>query len=486
MDLSNKSSPSSSRLTVILTVLLAVALAAGALVYWLTRPPAVRVAQNVPGMDGRPPGLAVRDVARIGTIFEAGPGKASTLPGLWPGFRGADFSNVATAAVPALATTWPANGPRALWAVDLGEGYAAPAVRNGRVYLLDYDEARRADILRCFSLEDGREIWRRGYGVQLKRNHGMSRTIPAVTERYAVTIGPRGHVMCVEADGGRYLWGIDMERRFGTRIPDWYTGQCPLIDGDTVVLAPCGTNVFMLGVDLASGRSVWETPAPGGLKMSHSSVVPASIAGRRMFVYAAVGGLAGVAADGAERGNILWQTPEWKANVIAPAPVVMPDGRVFVTAGYGAGSMVFQVTREGDAFKVAVLRSFNPRGGLACEQQTPLYYRGRLFGILPKDAGANRSQFVCADTDGTLLWTSGPDVRFGLGPFMVAGDRFLMLDDNGVLTMAQASAERYIPMARARVLAGTDSWGPLALAGTRLLARDSKRMVCLELGEEGK
>jgi outer membrane protein assembly factor BamB len=38
-------------------------------------------------------------------------------------------------------------------------------------------------------------------------------------------------------------------------------------------------------------------------------------------------------------------------------------------------------------------------------------------------------------------------------------------------------------MARAQVLNGTDSWGPLALAGTRLLLRDSKRMICLELGK---
>lgn len=455
---------------------------AGALVFWLTRPPALRVVENLPGMDGRPVGLAQRDVVRIGTIFESGPGRASALPGLWPAFRGADFSNVAPAPAAPLATAWPTNGPRVLWSVDLGEGYAAPAVRNGRVYVLDYDEARRADMLRCLSLDDGREIWRRGYGVLLKRNHGISRTIPAVADRYVVTIGPRGQAMCVEADSGRYLWGIDMQRRFGTRVPDWYTGQCPLIDGDTVVLAPCGTNFLMLGVDLASGRSVWETPAPGAWRMSHSSIAPATIAGRRMYVYAAVGGMAGVAADGTDRGRILWQTAEWRPSVIAPAPVIMPDGRIFVTAGYGAGSMVFQVTREGDAFKAAVLRAFNPRGGLACEQHTPVFYRGRLFGVLPKDAGPNRSQFVCADADGTLLWTSGPDVRFGLGPFMVAGDRFLILDDNGVLTMAQASTERFIPMARARVLAGTDSWGPLALAGTRLLLRDSKRMICLELG----
>ena len=464
----------------------AVAVAVVALWYGLTRPPAVHVVMSVPGMDGRPAELPVRDVAHIGTIFEFGPGKPSNYPGTWPGFRGADFSNLAPAPKAPLASSWPTNGPQALWTATLGEGCAGAAVRNGRVYIMDYDESGRADMLRCLSLDDGREIWRRGYTIQVKRNHGMSRTVAAVSERHVVTIGPRGHVMCVEADSGRFLWGLDMERKLGARVPDWYTGQCPLIDGEVAVLAPCGTNVFMMGVECSTGRTLWETPPPGAWKMSHSSVAPAVIAGRRMYVYAAIGGMAGVAADGADRGRILWQTSEWRASVIAPTPVVMPEGRIFVTAGYGAGGMVFQVSREGEKYVVKTVRKFNPRNGLACEQHTPLFYQGRLFGVLPKDAGPRHNEFACADVDGNILWTSGTDIRFGIGPFMIVGDRLLVLDDEGVLTMARMDRERFIPMARARVLPGQDSWAPMALVGTRLLVRDFKHMVCLELGEKGR
>lgn len=455
-----------------------------ALVYWQNRPTVLPATMGVPGMDGRPADLPVKNNVRIGTIFIPGTGKPSTLTGTWPGFRGPDFSNIAPAPSAPLATTWPTNGPKALWMVETGEGCAAPIVSKGCVYLLDYDETARADVLRCLSLDDGRELWRRGYGVQLKRNHGMSRTVPAVSEPYVITIGPRGHVMCTETGTGRFLWGIDMERRFGTKIPDWYTGQCPLIDGDSVVLAPAGTNTFMLGVELATGKTVWETPSGGRWKMSHSSVVPAVIAGRRMYVYAAIGCLAGVAADGPDRGKLLWQTPEWRANVIAPSPVILPDDRLFVTAGYGAGSMLFQVTREGAAFAVKTLKKFATRAGLACEQHTPIFHQNRLFSVLPKDAGANKNTFACADTEGTILWTSGDGMRFGIGPFLVVGDRFLILDDEGVLTMARASTERFIPMARAKVLPGHDSWGPLAIAGTRLLLRDFKHLMCVELGEQ--
>ena len=50
-----------------------------------------------------------------------------------------------------LARTWPAEGPRVLWSVDVGEGYAGAAVLEGRVYLLDYDQDKQADVVRCLS-----------------------------------------------------------------------------------------------------------------------------------------------------------------------------------------------------------------------------------------------------------------------------------------------------------------------------------------------
>lgn len=453
--------------------------------YWIGRPLDVSVVESVPGMDGRPEGVAAAEPkVKIGELFVKGPGEPSSLPGEWSGFRGGDGLNLGRP-LGALAERWPAGGPPRVWSIELGEGHAGPVILGGRVYVLDHDETRRADLLKCFSLADGRTLWERGYTVRIKRNHGFSRTVPAVGGGVVVSIGPRCHVMAVDAASGDFLWGLDMVRDLGTQEPDWYTGQCPLIDGGVAVVAPCGTNVFMMGLDCRDGHVVWSVPSPGAWKMSHSSVVLTTIAGKRMYVYAAINGMAGVSAEGEDKGRILWQTDEWTPSVIVPCPVVLENGRVFVTAGYGGGSMIFDVQREGERFTVLKVKGYVPREGFASEQQTPVVFGGRMFGVLPKDAGPNRNQFVCADRDGSLLWTSGKEDRFGLGPVMVAGDRFLIMGDDGTLTMARASTEGWFKMAQARVLEGHDAWGPMALAGTRLLARDSKRMVCLELGEGG-
>jgi outer membrane protein assembly factor BamB len=121
----------------------------------------------------------------------------------------------------------------------------------------------------------------------------------------------------------------------------------------------------------------------------------------------------------------------------------------------------------------------------ACEQQTPIFWQGHLFGIMPKDAAALRGQFVCLDTEGRLRWGSGKTERFGLGPFLVAHDKILILNDNGELTMIRASLDGYEQLARAKVLKGRDAWAPMALVDGKLILRDSETMICLDLRGKG-
>ena len=158
---------------------------------------------------------------------------------------------------------------------------------NGRVYLMDYDQPKRSDALRCLSLADGKEIWRFAYRNAVKRNHGMSRTVPAVTEKFVVAMGPKCHVVCVDAITGELRWGMDLVREFGSTVPPWYAGQCPLIEGGKVILAPAGKDALLIAVDIQTGKEVWRTPNPNGWQMTHSSVMPVDFCGELMLVYCA-------------------------------------------------------------------------------------------------------------------------------------------------------------------------------------------------------
>ncbi len=160
-----------------------------------------------------------------------------------------------------LARSWPPTGPPVLWSIELGEGYAGAAVSDGRVFVLDYDEQAAADTIRCLSLDDGREIWRNGYPVAVTRNHGMSRTVPAIVEDHVITMGPRCHVACWDAKTGECRWLIDLVREHATTEPRWYAGQCPLIDEGRLILAPCGSALLM-AVDYRTGEVIWQSPNP--------------------------------------------------------------------------------------------------------------------------------------------------------------------------------------------------------------------------------
>lgn len=461
-------------------ILLSVVVAGILFVYWLVYNPVKDIHASIPGMDNRPAQSESTERILIGEGFDLYSEYNSSLTGKWTQFRGAGSDNISTDNTK-LISSWGA-GPKIDWQVELGEGHAAPVVYNGKVYVLDYDEVKKADALRCFSLETGEELWRRWYRVHIKRNHGMSRTVPAINDKYLVTMGPRCHVMCTDPNTGEFLWGLDLVKEYMSEIPFWYTGQCPILEDNVVILAPGGKSL-LIAVDCTTGKVLWETPNPDNWQMSHSSVMPMTLDGKKMWVYAAVGGIVGVSAEGDDIGQILWKTKDFSPSVVAPSPVVLKNGKIFMTAGYGAGSILFQVKKNGNAYEVATLQKFKPKDGVASEQQTPIVYKDRMFAILPKDAGGMRNRFVCCDpTDCTkILWTSGTNDRFGLGPYIIADGKFFILKDDGTLTIAKASTEKFEMLDKTKVLDGHDAWGPLVVADGRLLMRDAKHLLCIDV-----
>jgi outer membrane protein assembly factor BamB len=261
--------------------------------WWLVHDPVDNFTASLPGADNRPARAdSLSELINIGEYFFAAGGVLTEGTETWPNFRGISHDNISKSPVK-LIDGFGGKVPPVIWSIDLGEGHAGAAIYKGAVYVLDYDELKRSDILRCINLADGREVWQRGYRVTIKRNHGMSRTVPAVTEKYVVTIGPRAHVMCLDRLTGNVQWGLDVEKEYKTEIPFWYTGQCPLVVNDTAIIA-AGGKALIVAIDCATGEKVWETPNSKGWKMSHSSIMPMDFGGRKMFVYSAIGESAGL------------------------------------------------------------------------------------------------------------------------------------------------------------------------------------------------
>jgi outer membrane protein assembly factor BamB len=201
--------------------------------------------------------------------------------------------------------------------------------------------------------------------------------------------------------------------------------------------------------------------------------MPMEFAGERTYVYCASLGVVGVSA---KDGQALWETTEWKISIATvPSPVILPGGRIFLSGGYNAGSLMLEVKETGGQWTAQTAYRLEPEV-FGATQQTPAFFNGRLYGIRPD------GQFVCLDLEGKVLWSSGPGHTFGLGPFLPADGLIFAMNDTGKLTLFEALPDRFNLLAQAQVLKGRESWGPMTLAGTRLIVRDLTRMACLEVG----
>jgi outer membrane protein assembly factor BamB len=266
---------------------------------------------------------------------------------------------------------------------------------------------------------------------------------------------------------------LDLVRDFGATVPQWYSGQCPLVDDGKVILGVGSTNALLIAVGISDGKVLWKSPNPRQWLMTHSSVVPMNFGGKRIYVYCGSHGVAGVSADD---GSLLWDTVDWKISIATiPSPVILEGGRIFLCGGYNAGSLMLQLKEDAGRIYPKILFRLGPEV-FGATQQTPIYYNQHLFGVRPD------GQFVCLDLNGKVIWTSGTSRQFGLGPFLLANGVIFAMNDSGRLSLLTASTENYQLLAEAQVLNGRESWGPLALAANRLLARDFTRMVCLEVG----
>lgn len=446
---------------------------AALIAHWLIAAlPGVAILPRVPLPQNRPVNASA--AVDLKGFFRAGEGVAGTSGAQWPGFRGAARDNINSEQIP-LARKWPDGGPTRRWQIDVGEGYAGPAVVNGRVYLIDYDEQFGADVLRCLSSDDGREIWRRGYKIEIGRNHGISPTVCAVGDGFVLSMGPKCDVLCADAVTGEFKWGMDLVREFGTSVPQWYTGQNPLIENGRAILAP-GGEALLVSVELSSGKIVWRTSNPDGWQMTHSSVVPIQLEGEKFYLYCTTGGLAGIWAD---EGSIAFTLPEWKVRMATvPSPLPLPGDRVLLTGGYGAGAMMIRLARDGRKVKPTILYRLSPEV-FGAEQHTPIFYKGFVYGILPVS-----SQLACLSLEGKQLWASGGKAKFGLGPFLIADGMLVVLSDNGTLNLVEPTPDGFKPIAQAKVFDHAhDAWGPMAIGGGRLYARDLTRLACFDLKE---
>jgi outer membrane protein assembly factor BamB len=192
----------------------------------------------------------------------------------------------------------------------------------------------------------------------------------------------------------------------------------------------------------------------------------ATIAGAKQLLVASASRVMGLQPDS---GALLWSHP-WQTmqGINAAQPIVLPDDRVFYSSGYSVGAAVFNIEKTATGFTATpVWRSTRMKNRFA----SSVYHDGYIYGF---DEGI----FACIDAaTGEQRWKGG---RYGYGQVILAGDRLIVLSEEGELVLLRATPERHDELATFAAISGK-TWNPPALANGILLVRNASEMAAFDL-----
>ena len=146
-----------------------------------------------------------------------------------------------------------------------------------------------------------------------------------------------------------------------------------------------------------------------------------------------------------------------------------------MSSGYGGGSRVLKLSRTGDKTTVEELWA----NSLMRIHFTNAIRVGDLIYGSSGDFGPAPFTAVNVKT-GNVVWRHR---SFPRASFLFADGRFIILDEDGQLLLANPTAEGLTVTSKAELLSN-QSWTVPSLSGTHLYLRDRKNIVALELGAQ--
>lgn len=408
----------------------------------------------------------------------------------WPQFQGPDRTGVSGET--GLLKKWPAKGPKEVWSLKVGEGFGGAAVAGSDVYILDRPDTG-TEVLRCLDVRTGKEKWNHTYATkQVKLPHAGSRSTPCVDGDLVFSYGRLGNLVCVNRKTRKAVWSHDIMAEYKlNETARWGFASSPLVVGDIVIVPALNGEIgHLLGYHKQTGKLAWQVDDCGGAHYVSPQLY--DIAGRQqVLTYGRLDSEKGrYTSVDAKTGRVLWRWDGYFNKIMIPMPTNLGDGRLFVTGGYGCGSVMLRIDRRGDRHTVKELFRLDAEGA---QMHPAIYHGGHLYvnwntnenlkGDKKKTGG-----LVCLDPDtGKILWRTGEKPNFERGNLIFADGMLIILDGElGELALVDPSPGGYNELARAKVFTnlrrrGNKIWAPMALADGKLIVRSQNELKCLAL-----
>ncbi len=385
----------------------------------------------------------------------------------WAQFLGPDRNGVSRETTP-LIDDFPVGGPKIAWKAPGGVGMSGIAVAGEFCFTLANRDGKQ--VLLALDRATGTARWSTALAPEYKNSMGDGpRATPTVRKDRIYAFTGEGVLSCHELLSGKTIWQRNLPEDLNSKPSEYGMSSSPLLVDDMVVVQVGADQAAVVAADVATGKTVWTA---GQGRAGYSSPALLQINGQSQIV-----AFTGSECIGLEpnSGKLLWKYPfitEYDCNTASPVTI---DGQVLISAGENHGSALLQVASQGDVTEV--WQSQGTGSALRSEWQTPLVAGKVIFGFDNVGSAGPVTNLTCLDAPtGKVLWKQ---MRFGKSNGILADGKLLISTMDGELVLVRATGEKFLELARAKVL-GKTRQAP-ALSGGFAFLRDDEDVICIDL-----
>jgi outer membrane protein assembly factor BamB len=263
-----------------------------------------------------------------------------------------------------------------------------------------------------------------------------------------------GIVTAFDAASGKQIW----QKPAPPVEPLYHTAMSPLVDRGLAIVHVGGhNNGALTAFDARTGEVKWSWNGDGP---AYGSPIAAELGGTRQVITMTQENLVSVSAA---TGELLWKRPyAVRATRNAVTPII--HNNIVIVSGLGMPVSGFRVMNKAGEWTSEDVWTNND---VTMDMSTGVVIGTTLFGFSPRNSG----QFFAVDANtGHTLWLSEP--RQGDNAAVVrAGDLWFALETDAELVVARANAKQFEILKRYTV-ADSATWAQPVLSGQRVFVKD--------------
>jgi outer membrane protein assembly factor BamB len=363
-----------------------------------------------------------------------------------------------------ISTNWSAEGLKPIWKQPIGVGWASFVIADNIAFTIE--QRRSQEVVAAYNIDNGREVWTQSWDAEFRESMGGDgpRATPTWHEGKIYALGGTGELRCLDAKTGKVLWGKDILKDNGAENLQWGMAASPLIVDDKVIVQPGGkSNKSIVAYNKNTG-------APGLRSLSDTqafvSTLLVTLAGKPQVLAITANRIVGLNPGD---GTLLWDYPwDTQGGINCSQAIPVSDTRFFVSAGYGKGAALVEVTDSGG--KLAA-RKIWENNNMKNKFNSSVIHNGYAYGL---DEGI----LTCVEVQtGERKWKGG---RYNYGQVILASDHLIIISEQGELALVKATPDKHEEVAKFQAIQGK-TWNYPAIANGKLLVRNGAEMACFNI-----